>query len=35
MLEVNFYDEVDDIRTCKKVFTKQQNIWNCFLEICF
>ncbi len=26
---------VQTIPTCKKVFTKQQNIWKCFLEICF
>ena len=26
---------VQTIRTCKKVFTKQQNIWKCFSEICF
>lgn len=26
---------VQIIRTCKKVFTKQLNIWKRFLEICF
>ena len=26
---------VQTIRTCKKVFTKQQNIWKRFLETCF
>lgn len=26
---------VQIIRTCKKVFTKQQSIWKCFSEICF
>ena len=26
---------VQTIRTCKKVFTKQQSIWKRFSEICF
>ena len=27
--------KVEIIRTCKKVFTKQQSIWKHFSEICF
>ena len=26
---------MQEIRTCKKVFTKQQSIWKYFSEICF
>ncbi len=37
----SYYEErpvhlsVQTIRTCKKVFTKQQSIWKHFSEICF
>ena len=29
------HSSVQTIRTCKKIFTKQQSIWEHFSEICF